>query len=157
MHIVIAKVDQNLFDGEAESLTVPGSAGEMTVLGEHMPLVTTLKPGTITVRAGEYVTAGQALFPEINTGDTWIEANLKETQLTHIQVGQRATIIADAYPDLVWRARVTSIMSSARRSWSAVGVQRIRMSIVAVIPVSTTSRTVNGYCSRCRGFTCPIE
>jgi len=50
MHVVIAKVDQNLFDGEADSLTVPGSAGEMTILPEHMPLVTTLKSGTITVR-----------------------------------------------------------------------------------------------------------
>jgi F-type H+-transporting ATPase subunit epsilon len=51
MRVVIAKVDENLYDGEAESLTVPGAAGEMTVLGEHMPIVTTLKVGTITVRA----------------------------------------------------------------------------------------------------------
>jgi len=51
MKVIIAKVDENLFDGEAESLTVPGSAGEMTVLGEHMPIVTTLKAGTITVRS----------------------------------------------------------------------------------------------------------
>lgn len=50
MHIVIAKVDEVYFEGEAHSMTVPGSAGEMTVLGEHMPLVTTLKQGTITVR-----------------------------------------------------------------------------------------------------------
>jgi F-type H+-transporting ATPase subunit epsilon len=50
MHIVIAKVDQVFFDGEAESLTVPGKEGEMTILGEHMPLVTTLKPGKIIVR-----------------------------------------------------------------------------------------------------------
>jgi len=51
MKVIIAKVDENLFDGEAESLTVPGSAGEMTVLGEHMPIVTTLKAGTVTVRS----------------------------------------------------------------------------------------------------------
>ncbi len=51
MHLVIAKVDQVFFDGEAVSLTVPGSQGEMTILGEHMPLITTLKAGTITVRA----------------------------------------------------------------------------------------------------------
>lgn len=50
MHVVIAKVDEIFFDGEAASLTVPGSAGEMTVLPEHMPIVTTLKEGTITVR-----------------------------------------------------------------------------------------------------------
>jgi F-type H+-transporting ATPase subunit epsilon len=59
MHVTIAKVDENLFDGEAKSLTVPGSAGEMTILAEHMPLVTTLKAGTITVRS----TGGEKSFP----------------------------------------------------------------------------------------------
>ncbi len=54
MHVVIAKVDETLFEGEAHSLTVPGREGEMTVLGHHEPLVTTLKPGIATVRvAGE--------------------------------------------------------------------------------------------------------
>jgi F-type H+-transporting ATPase subunit epsilon len=51
MHVVIAKVDQVFFDGEAESLTAPGVDGEMTILGEHMPLITTLKAGMITLRA----------------------------------------------------------------------------------------------------------
>lgn len=50
MKLVIAKVDENLFDGEAQSVTVPGAAGEMTVLGNHEPLITTLKAGTIVVR-----------------------------------------------------------------------------------------------------------
>jgi F-type H+-transporting ATPase subunit epsilon len=50
MHLVIAKVDQVFFDGNVESVTVPGSQGEMTILGEHMPLITTLRPGTVTVR-----------------------------------------------------------------------------------------------------------
>lgn len=50
MHIVIAKVDEVLFEGEAYSLTVPGAAGEMTVLGHHEPLITTLKAGEARVR-----------------------------------------------------------------------------------------------------------
>ncbi|MDO8548229.1 MAG: hypothetical protein Q7R71_00985 [bacterium] len=53
MKVVIAKVDENLFDGEADALTAPGSAGEMTVLHGHMPLVTTLKKGTLMVHLGE--------------------------------------------------------------------------------------------------------
>lgn len=52
MRVVIAKVNEVLFEGEAQSLTVPGAAGEMTVLGHHMPLVTTLKKGDITLRTG---------------------------------------------------------------------------------------------------------
>ena len=53
MKCVVAKVDQIFFDGEADSLTVPGSGGEMTVLHGHMPLVTTLKEGVLTVRTKE--------------------------------------------------------------------------------------------------------
>jgi len=49
MHVVIAKVDEVYFDGEAHSLTIPAKDGEMTVLGQHMPLITTLKEGTIIV------------------------------------------------------------------------------------------------------------
>ncbi len=56
MHVFIGKVGETLYDGEAYSLTVPGTAGEMTVLSGHMPLVTTLKAGTarvIAVKDGE--------------------------------------------------------------------------------------------------------
>ncbi len=52
MHVVIAKVNEVLFEGEAESLTVPGSAGEMTVLSHHEPFITTLKHGRALVRLG---------------------------------------------------------------------------------------------------------
>jgi F-type H+-transporting ATPase subunit epsilon len=52
MKVVIAKVNENIFDGEAVSLTVPGAEGEMTILPEHEALMTTLKVGTITVRTG---------------------------------------------------------------------------------------------------------
>jgi len=52
MHVVIAKVDEVFFDGEADSLTAPGSDGVMTVLHGHMPLITTLKEGILTVRIG---------------------------------------------------------------------------------------------------------
>ena len=50
MNLVIAKVNETLFSGEAESVTLPGSAGELTVLSHHEPLITTLKEGTIVVR-----------------------------------------------------------------------------------------------------------
>ncbi len=49
MHLVIAKVDEVLFEGEAYSLTIPATAGEMTVLGHHEPLITTLKAGEARV------------------------------------------------------------------------------------------------------------
>jgi F-type H+-transporting ATPase subunit epsilon len=53
MHVVISKVDEVLYEGEAESLTVPGSAGEMTILTHHEPLVTTLKAGELRLRVSK--------------------------------------------------------------------------------------------------------
>jgi F-type H+-transporting ATPase subunit epsilon len=50
MQVTIAKVHENVFQGEAKSLTVPTSEGELTIMPKHEPLVATLKEGTITVR-----------------------------------------------------------------------------------------------------------
>jgi F-type H+-transporting ATPase subunit epsilon len=49
MHVVIAQVDQVFFDGDASSLTAPGTAGVLTVLPHHEPLITTLKAGKVLV------------------------------------------------------------------------------------------------------------
>lgn len=51
MQVHIAKVNGILWSGEAQSLTVPGSEGEMTILAGHIPLASALKPGRITVRS----------------------------------------------------------------------------------------------------------
>lgn len=56
MKLVIAQVNETLFSGEAKSVTLPGSEGEMTVLGQHEPLITTLKAGTIVVHEMEGAT-----------------------------------------------------------------------------------------------------
>ena len=38
-----------LFGGDVESVVVPGTEGEFTVLKDHAPLMSTLKPGVVTV------------------------------------------------------------------------------------------------------------
>ncbi len=52
-HLTIASVGETRFDGAAVSVTLPGTAGELTILAHHEPIVTTLKPGTITVREAD--------------------------------------------------------------------------------------------------------
>ncbi len=49
-----------LFTGEVESVVVPGSEGELTVMKDHAPLMTTLKPGVVTVN--ESTGKSQRLF-----------------------------------------------------------------------------------------------
>ncbi|MGN6467264.1 MAG: F0F1 ATP synthase subunit epsilon [Rhizobiaceae bacterium] len=39
-----------LVSEEVESVIVPGKEGEMTVLARHMPVMTTMRPGIITVK-----------------------------------------------------------------------------------------------------------
>jgi F-type H+-transporting ATPase subunit epsilon len=48
--LTIAAIDDIRFYGEAQSVTVPGREGEMTILASHEPLLTTLRKGTITVK-----------------------------------------------------------------------------------------------------------
>jgi membrane fusion protein (multidrug efflux system) len=49
-----------------------------------------------SVEVGQNVSIGQELMKVINLDDIWVTANFKETQLRHMQVGQPATITADA-------------------------------------------------------------
>jgi membrane fusion protein (multidrug efflux system) len=48
-----------------------------------------------TVEVGQNVSIGQELMKVINLDDIWVTANLKETQLRHMQVGQPVTIHVD--------------------------------------------------------------
>lgn len=52
-HLTIARVGENLFDGEAVSLTVPGEEGVLTVLANHEPFVSPLVPGAIHLEADD--------------------------------------------------------------------------------------------------------
>jgi F-type H+-transporting ATPase subunit epsilon len=44
--------EQLVLSAEAEMVTIPGREGEMGVMAGHMPLISTLRPGTITVSGG---------------------------------------------------------------------------------------------------------
>jgi len=48
-----------------------------------------------TVEVGQNVSIGQELMRVINLDDIWVTADFKETQLKHMQVGQRAAIHVD--------------------------------------------------------------
>lgn len=63
LHLVLSSVQEPLFSGEAVSVTVPGTEGEMTILAGHEAFVSVLKKGTVTVRT----TTGEQTF-EITGG-----------------------------------------------------------------------------------------
>ncbi|MBI2796506.1 MAG: HlyD family secretion protein [Gemmatimonadetes bacterium] len=61
------------------------------------------------VEVGQLVQPGQMLFSVVGDSGVWITANLKETQLEHLQVGQRTEIEVDAYPGTVAKGVVESL------------------------------------------------
>ncbi len=49
MHVTVARVHDNLFDGEAFKVSVPTTGGEIGILPHHEPLVATVKKGRLVV------------------------------------------------------------------------------------------------------------
>ena len=74
-------------------------------------------------KAGQYVTAGTPLFSLVENGDTWVEANFKETQLTRMKVGQEAEIVLDTYPGHPFKAVVDSIGAGTGSEFSLLPAQ----------------------------------
>ena len=89
--------------------------------------------GRLSLQVGEYVEEGKAVIPIIQSGETWIEANLKETQLTHILPGQPATVVIDAYPDHRWTAKLVSISPSTGAELSVLPPQNASGNWVKVV------------------------
>jgi len=65
IQVEIVSPEQLVFSEQADSITVPGLEGYFTIMGEHAPIMSILKPGFITVNAGKgkstfYVAGGFA-------------------------------------------------------------------------------------------------
>jgi len=58
---------------------------------------------------GALVQIGQTLMSIVPDQNVWVTANLKETQLTHVRVGDRAEFTVDAYPGRKFEGRVESL------------------------------------------------
>ena len=97
--------------------------------------------GAVTVRTGEYVQSGQNLFPQIVSSDTWIEANVRETDLTYARDGQPATFTVDAYPGHTFNARVQSFSPATGSELSVLPAENATgnwVKIVQRLPLKLT-------------------
>ncbi len=93
--------------------------------------------GKTSLQPGDYVQVGQATMPLVSTR-VWVDANFKETDLTHVAVGQIATIKLDTWPDHVFNARVASISPATGAAFSILPAQNATgnwVKIVQRIPV----------------------
>jgi len=74
-------------------------------------------------QAGQLVSAGAALFALVENQDSWVEANFKETQLTHMRPGQEAEITFDTYPDQPVKATIQSIGAGTGSEFTLIPAQ----------------------------------
>jgi membrane fusion protein, multidrug efflux system len=62
-----------------------------------------------SIAVGSFLNAGQSAFPLVSTHDLYIEANIRETDLTYVRQGDPARVTVDAYSDMPLDAKVTTL------------------------------------------------
>lgn len=87
----------------------------------------------MTLQPGEHVDRGTPVFSVVRTTSMWVEANLKETELTYVRVGQPAKITVDAYPGYAWDAKVESISPATGAEFSLLPPQNATGNWVKVV------------------------
>src|SRR3954467_677288 len=99
--------------------------------------------------SGALVQVGQTLMSIVPDNEIWVTANLKETQLTNVKVGDRAEFTLDAYPGQDFAGRVVSVSPATGARFSllppdnATGnftkvVQRVPVKIQVDQPTQST-------------------
>jgi membrane fusion protein, multidrug efflux system len=95
------------------------------------------------VEVGNWVQPGQPLMMlvPLKTQQLWIQANYKETELTHVYLGQPAAVSIDTYPGVKFKGRVDSIMAGTGSAFSLLPPENATgnwVKVVQRIPVKIT-------------------
>jgi len=72
--------------------------------------------GVIAVKSiepGEIVAVGQPLFNITNLSDVWVAANIEETYIGKVQVGENVEVAIDAYPGKKFKGQVIEVGSAS--------------------------------------------
>ena len=87
----------------------------------------------VRLQAGEFVAAATPVLSLVSSQGYWVEANLKETDLTHLSEGQSARLTVDAYPDVEWRAKVASLAPATGAEYALLPPQNASGNWVKVV------------------------
>lgn len=85
------------------------------------------------VQRGEQLRAAVPLFALVSDRRPWVEANLKETTLAHVGIGQRVQVALDLYPGLVWQGEVESISPATGAEFAILPPQNASGNWVKVV------------------------
>ena len=87
----------------------------------------------VRLQLGEQVKAQTPLFSLVADRRPWVEANFKETDLTYVTVGQKATVVLDMHPDITWEAEVESISPATGAEFAVLPPQNASGNWVKVV------------------------
>ena len=81
--------------------------------------VDSLQPGTLVISAlsSFSTTSAVGLVADHNT---WVEANMKETDITHVHIGDPVDVTIDTYPGRTWHGQVDSISPATGSAFSVL-------------------------------------
>jgi membrane fusion protein, multidrug efflux system len=94
--------------------------------------VDSLQPGTLVISALSSFSTTSAVGL-VSTTDLWIEANMKETDLTHVRVGNPVSVTVDTYPGKTWNCHVTAISRASATDFSALPSENASSNWVKVV------------------------
>jgi membrane fusion protein (multidrug efflux system) len=86
-----------------------------------------------SLQPGQYLAAAATAFNIVSTDHVWVEASPKETELTYVKPGQKATIDVDTYPGRHWVGTVDSISPASASSFSLLPAENTSGNWVKVV------------------------
>jgi membrane fusion protein (multidrug efflux system) len=81
--------------------------------------VDSLQPGTLVISAMSAFSTTSAVGL-IGSSDAWVDAQMKETDLTNVRLGQPVDVAIDTYPGRTWHGTVSAISAATSGAFSVL-------------------------------------
>jgi membrane fusion protein, multidrug efflux system len=85
------------------------------------------------IQLGRFVAAGTPVFSVIDVANPWVDANPKESDFTHVAVGQPVTLEVDAFPDHVFKGTIGSLSPGTGAQFAILPPQNATGNFVKVV------------------------
>ncbi len=86
-----------------------------------------------SLQPGQFLAAAATAFNIVSSDHVWVQASPKETELTDVKPGQKATVEVDAYPGAQWTGTVDSISPASASSFSLLPAENSSGNWVKVV------------------------
>jgi membrane fusion protein (multidrug efflux system) len=85
------------------------------------------------IQLGRFVAAGGPILSVVDDQTPWVDANPKETDITYLRVGQKATLDVDSFPDHTFKGTVIAVSPGTGAQFSILPPQNATGNWVKVV------------------------